>query len=605
MSSGGANASGPLALSPDGGSLWVVNPDADSVTRIDLVTLVADAPIPVGREPWAIAAPADDLVLVANRADGTVSFVEGGRVTDTLLLGPEPGGLALSRSRRLAYVTLSSSDELVVIDVAQRQAVERVAVGRTPWAVAIAAGEGGGDVVVVSHRLARSLSVDGGGSDDGREGWLTLIEDGALRELTIAPYAFGFANALEALAVAGEHVLVAHLLNSPAPPRAPFRTLSGGLTTVSLRSGGEVAERRLHLNDDTFSTPTNFPRSLAVTPDGVRAYLALAGTDAVMGIDLSAPASPRLLGFWPVGTNPRGIVLNGDGSRAYVMNYLSRDVSVLDLSDRVRRPEIARIAVVTETLPAELVRGKILFHNANDPRLSSLGWMSCASCHLDGGGDGTSWGTPEGVRQTMALWSLEGTAPFHASGTRDEIQDFEFDIERFMGGVGLAPGAASPLLGAPNGGRSADLDALARFVLTGFRVPAAAPVEDAAAFAAGRALFGELGCTACHGGPAWTRSHLPGEVGTLAPHGEQEVLAVLHDVGTHEPASDLLGANGFDAPTLLGLHATAPYLHSGRAATLDEVLLNPKHVGRELTPGEVSHLSYFLRHLDGGVEPFE
>ena len=48
----------------------------------------------------------------------------------------------------------------------------------------------------------------------------------------------------------------------------------------------------------------------------------------------------------PVGRNPRGIVINNADTRAYVMNYISRDVTVLDLTrfpeqviaDRATRP---------------------------------------------------------------------------------------------------------------------------------------------------------------------------------------------------------------------------------------------------------------------------
>lgn len=145
-----------------------------------------------------------------------------------------------------------------------------------------------------------------------------------------------------------------------------------------------------------------------------------------------------------------------------------------------------------------------------------------------------------------------------------------------MAGHGLAPGLAAPEMGEPNAGRTADLDALAAYVLDGIRVPGAG---DATHVAAGRALFASLGCTACHAGPAWTTSALPGPIGSLAPAGEFEVLATRRDVGTFAAGRDVLGANGCDVPTLLGLHASAPYLHDGSAATLEDVLANQVHVG--------------------------
>lgn len=149
------------------------------------------------------------------------------------------------------------------------------------------------------------------------------------------------------------------------------------------------------------------------------------------------------------------------------MNYLSRDVSVLDLGDG-RDPaaplglrEIGRIPLVAETLPADVLRGKVLFNNANDPRLSRNGWLSCATCHLDGGVDGITWPREEGSRQTMPLWSLAGTAPFH----------------------------------------------------------------DVAAVVRGRAVFEGRGCQSCHAGPSWTTSSLPGEPSPT--HDLEDLVAFL------------------------------------------------------------------------------
>lgn len=599
------SVSSPLALSPDGQTLWVVNPDADSVTPVDVQTLTAGTPVPVGREPWSVAVTPAGTVVVMNRLDGSLSLLDGHHRTD-LPIGPEPGGVALSPSGRLAYVTVSSADQVAVVDVPERKVIERIPVDRLPWAIAVTDNGDADDddeAIIVTHRLAR-LRPDGQEArNDGKEGWLTVLQGGEVSEHLIAPYDFGYPNVMEGLAISGDQAYVVHLLNRPELPRDFENTISGALSAVSLGANHD-ALLRLHINDADFSTPVNYPRAVAITPDGHRAFLVLAGSDTVMGIDLADPENPRLLGFWPTGKNPRGVILNREGTRAFVMNYLSRDVSVLDVADTVRRRERARISVVGETLAAELIRGKILFNNASYPRLSHLGWISCASCHPGGGADNTTWVTPEGHRQTMPLWDLEGTAPFHISATRDELQDFEDDIETLMRGIGLAPGPVNPLLGEPNGGTSADLDALARFVLTGIRVPRAAK-PDPAAIERGREVFIRAGCAACHGGPKWTRSSLPGPVGTLAPNGELEVEAVLHEVGTYNPETDILGEKGFDIPTLLGLHATAPYLHDGSAATLEQVLANPRHVGADLSAAERKDLTVFLRSIDDLTLPID
>src|SRR5262249_47824147 len=54
---------------------------------------------------------------------------------------------------------------------------------------------------------------------------------------------------------------------------------------------------------------------------------------------------------------------------------------------------------------------------------------------------------------------------------------------------------------------------------------------------------------------------------------------------------------GFDTPTLLGVWATAPYLHNGSAASLADVLTNTAHVGT-LTSTEQNQLLAYLEEAD-------
>ena len=601
-----SSRSGPIALAPDGRALWVVNPDADSVTRVDLDGLVADAPLPVGSEPWSVVVAPDGRVVVANRASGDLTvWVAGTRVD--LPVGAEPAGLALAPSGRYAYVALASAGRVAKVDLESGAIVASAEVGHAPEALtvfraggAVGAWPDAGLRVAVTH--LRAVAGDGGEP----EGRVTLL-DGDLApvgEAAIAPYGFGFANLLTGIAAYGDRLWVVHALNDPGPPFGFNRTVSAALSGVAWESG--AATTRLHLNDADFSTPVNGPRAVALTADGATAYLVLGGSDQLMGLDLRDPRAPRLLGFWPTGANPRGVALSPDGRTAYVMNHLSRDVSAIDVSDPRNRRAGRRVPVVAETLSPEMWFGKRLFHHAADPRMSTLGWIACASCHLEGGSDGTTWLTPEGPRQTMPLWALDLTGPpFHASATRDEVQDFHEDVERLMRGAGLLAGVANPLLGTPNGGRSEALDALAEFVLHGFRVPTAATdAFPAAAVARGREVFAAAGCAACHGGPGWTRNALPGPVGTLAPDGGPVVREALVDVGTFGPGSGPLGAEGFKIPTLLGLHATAPYFHDGSAPDLEAVLAHPVHAGT-LSGAEVDDLVAFLLSIDDRTPMFE
>src|SRR5262249_14563708 len=117
-------------------------------------------------------------------------------------------------------------------------------------------------------------------------------------------------------------------------------------------------------------------------------------------------------------------------------------------------------------LPAVIRRGKLMFFTSRDPRLSNTRWMSCASCHFEGEHDGRTWlFPPRGPRNTTSLRGAGDTRPLHWSADRHDGQDFELTIRELQAGTGLiANGAPNDPLGAPNVGRSADLDALAAFV---------------------------------------------------------------------------------------------------------------------------------------------
>ena len=98
----------------------------------------------------------------------------------------------------------------------------------------------------------------------------------------------------------------------------------------------------------------------------------------------------------------------------------------------------------------------------------------------------------------------------------------------------------------------------------------------------------EEGCDTCHAGDELTdAAWVDGE-------------PVLHDVGTLlETSGDRAGEplTGLRTPSLRGLFATAPYLHDGRAATLEDALT--EH-GFELEKSREGDLVRYLLEVEGG-----
>ena len=96
---------------------------------------------------------------------------------------------------------------------------------------------------------------------------------------------------------------------------------------------------------------------------------------------------------------------------------MDRTVGVFDLSRLVNLgetnvPLLATLqAVTTDKLTAQVLKGKQFFYDARDPRLARDRYLSCASCHNDGGQDGRVWdltGFGEGLRNTINLRGRAG-----------------------------------------------------------------------------------------------------------------------------------------------------------------------------------------------------
>jgi YVTN family beta-propeller protein len=184
-------------------------------------------------------------------------------------------------------------------------------------------------------------------------------------------------------------------------------------------------------------------------------------------IDLNDPANPATNGN-TAGKNPQGIVINRRGTRAYVQNFVSRNVSVVDLtSDKV----VAVIRTAPPPAPGSpeevvAVGAEIFFSsrgNFNRPagasvstgdRLSKEGWQSCSSCHFKGLTDGVVWQFGVGPRKSVPLnASFNPQNPneqrvLNYSAIFDEIDDFEINI-RNVSGPGPLPAPQPCNAGTP------------------------------------------------------------------------------------------------------------------------------------------------------------
>ena len=350
-----------------------------------------------------------------------------------------------------------------------------------------------------------------------------------------------------------------------------------------------------------------------------------------------------------LGDRPMGIAMDPKGARAWVYNSLSSDVSVIDLQRPLQPAESARIALVAPESPDPLVEpvaltGARLFYSSADPRISSNEKVACASCHINAEHDGRDWafqhlpagsaGQGHGPRPVPSLRGLgltfsagqrdpdHGWGQLHRSGDRDEIQDFEHTIRGpLMGGTGFLGAAMQPELGQPNAGRSADLDAIARFLVSLPPLPRSpyrsSDGQLSEAAVRGATFFmgadpeghpADANCASCHVPESAFLDFGFHDVGERRNPNEQELNDPTRRAGCLWCAA---------TPTLVGVFDTSPWDGTyGWAGTMVEVLAdfasygvferparhgNPEHLaGRQL-----DDLAEFVLSIDGSTDATE
>lgn len=595
----------------DAGRVCNVNADNDTVSCLSTESLALSFEASVGRHPRSLAVAHDGSLWVVNQDDATLSILDSnGEPVDTIELprASRPFGIAVSPSGEEAYVTLQASGQLAKVDLREREVLEIVDVGPWPTGVAV---DGSGERIFVTRFISPSdrgelVELDAGSLDRQKRIHLAL-DPGPDTEAS----ARGVPNYLRAVVPSpdGSSLWVPskqdNIERGEARDGQPLTFETSVRTVVSLVDP-EVNEERLEDRVDLNNRALGL--SLAFSPLGDYAFLAFTGNNGVEVLD--AYNRRVVAGTFELGNAPDGLVLD-DAGRLYLNAFLSRTVVVLDAAPILSSTEFSldKVADVVvsakEKLSDEVLVGKQIFYDASDPRMSQDGYISCASCHLDGFEDGRVWDFTdrgEGLRNTTTLLGKRGTGQgrLHWSANFDEVQDFEHDIRDAFGGSGFlseerfAEGTRNTPLGDPKAGLSEELDALSAYVTSLDRVHPS-PHRDAdgsltEAGWRGLAIFERAGCPECHGGPDFTDS----------------ASGAFHDVGTIEKASGgRLGERleGLDTPTLRGIWETAPYLHDGSAETLLEVVgeRNPDDLHgstSDLETAEIEDLVSYLLQID-------
>jgi YVTN family beta-propeller protein len=620
------NASSNLLLEkPATGNarLWVVNQDNDSVTGFDAVTYAKLGEVTVGTAPRAIALAPSGLLWVTNKRSGTISVINPGTraITRTLTLarGSQPFGIVMSPVANAAYVVLEAGGQLLKFDTTSYAQTGSAAIGPNPRHVSISAD---GANVYVSRFITPPLpgestaAVAPTPSTGGEVLQLDAASLGLVRTIVLQHsdkpdteiQGRGIPNYLGAAVISPDGTQAFVPSKQDNVKRGALRdglALNFQNTVRAISSRIDLVANSEDLSSRIDHDNASLASAAAYDPRGVYLFVALETSREVAVLNAFSRAQ---LFRVDVGRAPQGLAVSPDGKTLYVSNFMDRTVSVRDLTPLLGNgqydlPAIKTLTSVgTEKLTASVLLGKQHFYDARDTRLARDRYMSCATCHNDGGHDGRVWDLTslgEGLRNTIALRGRAGMGEgfLHWSANFDEVQDFEGQIRNLAGGTGLLSdaqfnaGTRSAPLGDPKAGLSTDLDALAAYVasLNTFDPAPARPSASAlsSSAAAGKSVFISMNCASCHSGAAFTGSGANTTV----------------DIGTIKPSSgNRLGGplTGIDVPTLRDVWATGPYLHDGSAPTLQAAVRAHSFV--TVSDSDLANLAQYLREI-GGDEP--
>jgi YVTN family beta-propeller protein len=583
---------GPVALaaSADGATLYVASADACEVAWIELASgaVVRRAAMPAAPSGLALSADGQRLFVSCAAPNSTVVVLDAatGHRLATIPAGHTSTALVASACGRWLYVCNRFDNDVSVIDLPASKEVARVAVEREPMAAALMPD---GRTLVVANHLPRAAIGEPFANDVSAA--LTLI-DTSTRETTAVRLPHG-SNGVRGLCLSpdGRHAFVVHLLSNF--DSVPFR-VDGGWINCNVVSVVDLAERMClaTVGLDVYGRAAGNPWDVVVSGDGKRLCVSLAGTHELCVVDTaellndSAELFSPTMGVWPIypslgstpwrriglkGKGPRGLALVG--SKVYAAEYFSDTVAAVDLAaddeDREKTPA-GSLPLGPPPQLTDVRRGELLFHDAT---LCLEHWQSCASCHPDGRVDALNWdllndgeGNP---KNTKSMLYAHETPPAMAEGIRMSAE------------VAVRSGIEHVLFSDP---KEADALAIDVYLKSLRPVPSPRLVGGKPSEAAerGRALFfsERVACDRCHPPPFYTDM-------------------ISHNVGTRATGPK---RDRFDTPTLVEVWRTAPYLHDGRYATLDDLFRFGRHGlanlrGAELSDDELADLVEFVLSL--------
>jgi YVTN family beta-propeller protein len=510
-----------VAVDPTGATGYVANSLSGNVAVVDLNRRFVRAVIQAGAEPSAVAvSPNGTRLYVANSASNNLMVFDTARLTrvatvDLSSMGTAPRAIAVTNNG-----DGDDSDETIFVALFFAHL--------RPGKGSLEEGQDDqrqGIVVAISANTFTPAPIEleplaiTGFNSNGRlapaAGQTPSLPSTNPQTFTTPTGAFP--NQLASVAIQPGQTR-AYVVSTGASPNGPFRFNSNAQGLVSVfdtQFGTEITAAQtdpnvrrtapLNLNRGINLATTPAPRlflsnpvAMAWRPDGSDAWIAVQQADLIVrltvdGAGIPTIGAPLVAGPSSIvrvdldpeppvpgqiaGKAPRGIAINNAGTRAYVSNFISRSVSVVDISNPTGPTIVgtgqSSALPIPRTFAATAHRGAELFYSGRGPqgRMSSEAWGGCIACHPGGRSDNVTWMFDTGPRQTIPLDGMFRHSLFNPdqrilnwSAVRDEVQDFELNTRNVFGGRGLIDDDRLFLaIGGANGPVPTDISQIEQF----------------------------------------------------------------------------------------------------------------------------------------------
>lgn len=564
-----------VACSSDGTRIFVATKDPPSVRVVDAAsgTITATWPLPDTPNHLKIVPDGTRLLVPAGLAPGKLLTLDTatGSINGTIQCGHSPKFVECSADGKSAYVCNEFENHVSVVDLTSSQVTAKIPAVRQPVAAQL---RPDGAALYVANLLPSGPANTG---DIAAEITVVDTATGNTRLIRL-PNGSTDVRALT-VSVDGRFVYLVHTL---ARYGLPTTQLDRGWMNTCALSVIDANQHRLAatiLLDDIDLGAAN-PAGIAVSRDGRLLAVTHAGThelslidraalhdridratrgEAVTVVSRSIKDLPNDLSFLHgirkrvklTGNGPRELIAMADGFA--VICYFSRTLHLVRAGTGLTA-EVRDIALAPDWRETTAQRGERMFHDAAG---CFQQWQSCVTCHPGVRTDALNWDLlNDGVgnpKQTKSLLFSIQTPPAMISGIRRDAE------------TAIRTGTRYILFAHP---AEADADAIAEFLKNLQPVPSPILVNGNLSESAkrGKVVFDLSSCSDCHAGEFLTDGK-------------------RHNVGTGTGREN---DKPWDTPTLREIWRSAPYLHDGRANTLNDVIgpANPQD-----RHGETSTLS--------------